>query len=165
MVPFCLFARCALFFACALPASAEDARTGTVQRKWTDFLLVALPVLAGIGGGSGAVAASAAGAAGAVFLFASASKAVGDKGFGAADLRMAAAIGALGGYRLCMYASAAAVLLSLPYAVSARGTKKQRSFPFVPQLTAGTVWSLCVVHFFPHIFRAETLLTAISFAG
>lgn len=157
--------RISLFLACAIPASIEDASRGWVQRKWTDFLLVLLPAASFAEGGSAALSGCLLASAGAVLLCALASKAVfeGSRpcGMGAADLRMAGAVGALEGFRFFLSAASAAIVLSLPFTA----VKTRKSFPFVPSLAAGTAWALFEPLIFSRVFRAETLAAAITFAG
>lgn len=170
---FLYLARLALFFACAVPASIEDLSTGRAQRKWTDFLLASLPLLALLSGGAEECAASLAGGAGAVLLcsaasaaggFAASGSAAGGRfhlrkaGFGAADIRMAGAVGALAGFQTAAIALAAAALLSFPFFANPSAHQKGRSVPFLPSLTAGA--ALASV-----FFRAKTFPAAISIAG
>ncbi|HOC29999.1 MAG TPA: hypothetical protein PKH40_09985, partial [Treponemataceae bacterium] len=119
-------------------------------------------LLALLSGGAEGFTASLTGSAGAILLCSAASTAGGfhlrKAGFGAADIRMAGAVGALAGFQAATVALLAAALLSVPLFSNTTDHRKGRSVPFLPSLTSGAVIASV-------FFRAKPSAAAISIAG
>lgn len=143
-MPFQLF-RFVLFLLIAFPCALSDYRTGLIPRFPLLFLVV-LMIATSIYGEYPFLSfqTSVFGAGAGMGIFYTTRKLTGN-GLGLADVWMAGAIGALGGFALCLKSTFLAIVFIYLFRIRLNKKTSFLPIPFVPGLLAGCVFFI----FFP----------------